>query len=169
GLRFQNGGNVTDATNMVQAGEAALDAVEEDEVPRVIHNSVQSLEDRSRRGLVKDEIGLLRNGGELQCARLEGDFPLLDEQRRHAPEEEQCRRKGRPHVAWADERQRERTNARHPIQREEQSREKDRGGNGSDQEAEDLVDVGVAPAPKEQKAVLEILLAPAQADRGQGR
>ena len=107
GLAGEDRGNVGKAADIVEVGEGAFDAVEENEMARVIDEAVEAFEDGAGGGFVEDEIGLLRDGGEFEGAALEFEFAGFDVERGDRPKEEDERGTDGVDVSGADEDDRE--------------------------------------------------------------
>src|SRR5688572_19456050 len=145
----------------MKARERAVDAIQKQEVARVIDDQLQTLQDDFRSLLVQDEIRLLRHRRKVKRARLEFNLPILDDKDGHGPEEKQHGRTDGINISGTDKDIGEKLECR-DVRRKDNKREEQSGKHHRNEKAQDLVNIGVAAAPEESETVFDIFFRPAQ-------
>lgn len=76
-LGAQNGGNVVHLADVLQIRQRAVNAIEQHEVARMVHERMDAGKDCGSRGFRENELRFGGNGGQRQRTLLEFQFPAL--------------------------------------------------------------------------------------------
>ena len=161
-LRLEDGGDVAHAADVVQIGERAINAVEQNEIAGVIDQAAHPFEHSLGRRFIENEVAVLRDGGQVQGPALQPQFWDFDQRNDYAPKKTERGGARGVEVAGPDKNGAQSLQTGIAFVQPLHQPEKQDGNDQREKESKRLIDTGEAPTPKQPPAIFDVFLFPAQ-------